>query len=113
MIVLFRVAQYRTDDTEAAVSIESCHRTGCMAAFETFSQFEQYADEMLDLLEDFASPATVSARVLEALESGSESRISTSINISMSLNEARGSQEEADQVILDDCDAQLYIKINF
>lgn len=92
-----RVAQYRTDDTEAAVSIESCHRTGCMAAFETFSQFEQYADEMLDLLEDFASPATVSARVLEALESGSESRISTSINISMSLNEARGSQEEADQ----------------
>nr|CAD7194928.1 unnamed protein product [Timema douglasi] len=78
--------------------IESCHRTGCMAAFESFEQFEQYADEMMDMLEEFSIPATmVSPKVLEALESGSESRLSTSINISMSLGEGRPAQDDVHQ----------------
>nr|CAD7427551.1 unnamed protein product [Timema monikensis] len=79
--------------------IESCHRTGCMAAFESFEQFEQYADEMMDMLEEFSIPATlVSPKVLEALESGSESRLSTSINISMSLGEGRPTQDDVHQL---------------
>jgi acetyl-CoA carboxylase/biotin carboxylase 1 len=69
-----------------------------MAAFESFSQFEQYADEMLDLLEDLASPAVVSPKVLEAVESGSESRLSTSINISMSFADGRANPDEIQKV---------------
>lgn len=66
--------------------IDSFQRTGCMAAFESFQQFEQYADEIFDLIEDFASPAAVSAKDLNAMESGSESRgNSTSINVSLSV----------------------------
>lgn len=38
-------------------------RTGCMAAFHSFREFEQYADEILDLLEDFANPALISSKV--------------------------------------------------
>lgn len=38
-------------------------RTGCMAAFDSFTHFEQYSDEILDLLEDFSSPAFVNAKV--------------------------------------------------
>ncbi|XP_021925280.1 acetyl-CoA carboxylase [Zootermopsis nevadensis] len=88
----------RTDTSgeppEAPLSLTNCQRTGCMAAFESFSQFEQYADEMLDLLEDLASPAVVSPKVLEAVESGSESRLSTSINISMSVGDGRANPDE-------------------
>jgi acetyl-CoA carboxylase/biotin carboxylase 1 len=70
-----------------------------MAAFESFSQFEQYADEMLDLLEDLSSPAVVSPKVLEAVESGSESRLSTSINISMSVADGRANTDELQKVL--------------
>ncbi|XP_075219792.1 acetyl-CoA carboxylase isoform X3 [Lycorma delicatula] len=67
--------------------LHSYQRTGCMAAFESFSQFESYADEILDLLEDYANPATVSPKIIEAVESGSESRLSTSINVSLSIGD--------------------------
>lgn len=33
-----------------------------MAAFDSFAHFEQYADEILDLLEDFSSPAYINAK---------------------------------------------------
>lgn len=70
--------------------VDTFHRTGCMAAFESFQQFEQYSDEIFDLIEDFSSPATISARDLNAVESGSESRgNSTSINVSLSLEARR------------------------
>lgn len=70
--------------------VDTFHRTGCMAAFESFQQFEQYSDEIFDLIEDFSSPATISARDLNAVESGSESRgTSTSINVSLSLEARR------------------------
>lgn len=65
-------------------------RTGCMAAFDTFEQFKEYADEILDLLEDFVSPAFVGKSVLDAIEAAggdsvSDSRHhSTSINVSIS-----------------------------
>lgn len=61
------------------------HRTGAMAAFQNLEQFSQYSDEVLDLLEDLSSPNSVSAKVLEAVDAaGSESRHSTSINVSFS-----------------------------
>ncbi|XP_031330897.1 acetyl-CoA carboxylase isoform X2 [Photinus pyralis] len=74
---------------------DTFQRTGCMAAFENFQQFEQYADEIFDLVEDIASPATISAKDIQALESGSESRgNSTSINVSLSIDGTRAKQEE-------------------
>lgn len=65
------------------------HRTGAMAAFENLEHFSQYADEILDLLEDLSSPTpVVSAKLLEAMDAvGSESRHSTSINVSLSAAE--------------------------
>ncbi|XP_034234889.1 acetyl-CoA carboxylase isoform X2 [Thrips palmi] len=71
-------------DGEVFEVFDSFQRTGCMAAFDSFESFSSSADEMLDLLEEFSSPASVSAKVLEAVESGSESRNSTSINVSVS-----------------------------
>ncbi|XP_064542878.1 acetyl-CoA carboxylase isoform X1 [Drosophila montana] len=62
-------------------------RTGAIAAFDSFEHFSMYSDEILDLLEDFVSPALVSAKVLEAVEAAdsiSDSRHSTSINVSLS-----------------------------
>ncbi|XP_059611586.1 acetyl-CoA carboxylase [Phlebotomus argentipes] len=62
-------------------------RTGCMAAFDSFQHFHDYSDEILDLLEDFASPAFVSTKVLDAVEAAdsvSDGRHSTSINVSIS-----------------------------
>ncbi|XP_049317448.1 acetyl-CoA carboxylase [Bactrocera dorsalis] len=62
-------------------------RTGCMAAFDSFDHFEMHSDEILDLLEDYASPAFVSAKILEAVDavdSISDGRLSTSINVSLS-----------------------------
>ncbi|XP_065216768.1 acetyl-CoA carboxylase isoform X5 [Planococcus citri] len=73
--------------------IHSVQRTGCMAAFESFTQFESYVDEILDLIEDFSSTATVSPKIMEAVESGSESQ-STSINVSLSVDAPRPSHEE-------------------
>nr|XP_018903562.1 PREDICTED: acetyl-CoA carboxylase isoform X3 [Bemisia tabaci] len=79
-----------TDMTASAAPtvIHSYQRTGCMAAFESFDQFESYYDEILDLLDEL-SPSTVSPRIMEALESGSESRMSTSINVSLSVDTQR------------------------
>ncbi|KAK9507907.1 hypothetical protein O3M35_007669 [Rhynocoris fuscipes] len=68
--------------------IHSPHRTGCMAAFDSFKSFENYIDEILDLLEDFASPAVVSPKIIEAVESASESQNSTSINVSLTISES-------------------------
>ncbi|RLU22271.1 hypothetical protein DMN91_004549 [Ooceraea biroi] len=66
------------------------HRAGAMAAFQDLEQFSQYTDEILDLLDDLSSPVpVVSAKLLEAVEAvGSESRHSTSINVSVSAAEA-------------------------
>lgn len=63
------------------------HRAGAMVAFQDLEQFSQYADEVLDLLEDLSSPTPVmSAKLLEAVDAaGSESRHSTSINVSLSV----------------------------
>ncbi|XP_026673591.1 acetyl-CoA carboxylase isoform X3 [Ceratina calcarata] len=64
------------------------HRTGAMAAFHDMDQFVRYSDEILDLLEDLSSVNSVSAKVLEAVDAaGSESRHSTSINVSLSTAE--------------------------
>ncbi|XP_026475191.1 acetyl-CoA carboxylase isoform X2 [Ctenocephalides felis] len=71
-------------ETNQAVSAYDFQRTGCMAAFDSFAHFEQYADEILDLLEDFSSPAYINAKVMEAVDSVSEDRNSTSINVSLS-----------------------------
>ncbi|XP_076162670.1 acetyl-CoA carboxylase isoform X2 [Ptiloglossa arizonensis] len=70
------------------------HRVGAMVAFKDMEQFVLYSDEVLDLLEDLSSPSSVSAKVLEAVEAvGSESRHSTSINVSLSTVEAGGPVE--------------------
>lgn len=61
-----------------------------MVAFENFQEFEQYSDEIFDLIEDISNPVTISAKDLNAIESGSESRgNSTSINVSLSLEARR------------------------
>ncbi|KAL4711329.1 hypothetical protein ACJJTC_019170 [Scirpophaga incertulas] len=59
------------------------HRTGALAAFDSFDQFVQYSDELLDLVHDFASTATVRREDLQALQEGSENRDSTSINVGL------------------------------
>ncbi|XP_063700172.1 acetyl-CoA carboxylase isoform X3 [Culicoides brevitarsis] len=69
-------------------------RTGCMAAFDSFDHFKQYADEILDLLEDFVTPAVVSKNILDAVDAAtgdslSDGRHSTSINVSISENYGR------------------------
>ncbi|XP_060534242.1 acetyl-CoA carboxylase isoform X2 [Cylas formicarius] len=81
--------------------VDTFQRTGCIAAFDNFHQFEEYSDEILDLIEDLANPATISAKDLAAVESGSESRKnSTSINVSLTLDAARPVQND-DNVILE------------
>ncbi|XP_063545623.1 acetyl-CoA carboxylase [Cydia strobilella] len=64
-------------------AMKKCHhRTGALAAFDSFEHFAQYADELLDLVHDFASTAAVRREDLQALQDGSESRgDSTSINV--------------------------------
>ncbi|KAK9746196.1 Acetyl-CoA carboxylase, central region [Popillia japonica] len=97
---LIYLDNFKVKDEEGPSSLTSqvynnFQRTGCMAAFENFQQFEQYADEIFDLIEDFASPAMVSAKDLNAVESGSESRTnSTSINVSLSVEGARTTVED-------------------
>lgn len=63
------------------------HRAGAMAAFQDLEQFNQYTDEVLDLLEDLSSPTPMmSAKLLEAVDAAAnESRHSTSINVSLSI----------------------------
>ncbi|XP_004930758.2 acetyl-CoA carboxylase isoform X2 [Bombyx mori] len=68
----------------SAAAMRKCHhRTGALAAFLSFDQFVQYADELLDLVHDFASSASVRKEDLAALQEGSESRDSTSINVGL------------------------------
>ncbi|PZC70446.1 hypothetical protein B5X24_HaOG216185 [Helicoverpa armigera] len=69
------------------------HRTGALAAFESFDQFVQYSDELLDLVHDFASSATVRREDLAALQEGSESRDSTSINVGSDFKPADADNE--------------------
>lgn len=63
-------------------------RAGWMAAFDSFENFQEYSDDILKLIEDFSTPTTINSKVMDALEaaeSASEgSRLSTSINVSMS-----------------------------
>ncbi|XP_043262709.1 acetyl-CoA carboxylase isoform X1 [Colletes gigas] len=67
------------------------HRIGAMAAFQDMEQFVRYSDEVLDLMEDLSSPITISTKVLDAVDAaGSESRHSTSINVSLSTAETTG-----------------------
>lgn len=67
---------------------DSYMRAGWMAAFESFDDFKQYSGEILRLIEDFACPASISSKVLDALDAADSSsdgnRLSTSINVSMS-----------------------------
>lgn len=44
-------ADLMMSDPSGTPMMHSFQRTGCMAAFESFSQFENYFDEILDLLE--------------------------------------------------------------
>lgn len=63
-------------------------RTGCMAAFTSFEHFLKNSDELLDTLEEYASPAFVNSKVMEAIEAADSvsegNRMSTSINVSLS-----------------------------
>ncbi|KAL9876922.1 acetyl-CoA carboxylase isoform 1-T1 [Glossina fuscipes fuscipes] len=84
--LFLRMAQEGSDQPSDS-SPTSFIRTGCMSAFDSFEHFEINSDEILDLLEDLASPAMVNAKVLEAVEavdSISDGRLSTSINVSLS-----------------------------
>lgn len=92
MIFSFRLLP---DGTETDNISDSFMRTGCMAAFDSFDHFTQYSDEILDLLEDFSSPAFVNPKVLEAVEAGdSDRRMSTSINVSISDPVARAVEND-------------------
>jgi len=84
-----RIPHNRTggvEDTDVTLDFENCQRTGVMAAFATFEEFEKYSDELLDVLDDMASGRCCSPGDIEAVEN-SEGRLSTSINISTSLGE--------------------------
>ncbi|XP_052899542.1 acetyl-CoA carboxylase [Anopheles moucheti] len=77
--------RYNSEGNDTDAIPDSFMRTGCMAAFDSFEHFNQYSDEILDLLEDYASPVFVNAKVLEAVEgTDSDRRMSTSINVSIS-----------------------------
>lgn len=80
--------------------IHSYHRTGCMASFESFEQFESYFDEILDVIEDFNSSSFVCPKILESLESGSESQ-STSVSVSISGDGGRANDEHAAAIVLE------------
>jgi acetyl-CoA carboxylase/biotin carboxylase 1 len=69
-----------------------------MAAFESFAQFEQYFDEILDIMEDLSTPVTMHQKIIDALESGSESRLSSSLNVSLNLGDVRPADQENLQV---------------
>ncbi|CAD7077022.1 unnamed protein product [Hermetia illucens] len=90
----------KVDSNESEISTGSFMRTGCMSAFDSFDHFEQYSDEILDLLEDFfSSPAFVSSKVLEAVDAAdsvSDGRLSTSINVSLSDQSARPANAESE-----------------
>lgn len=70
-----------------------------MTAFQSFDQFEMYADEILDLVRDCSRSVNVSNKVLEAVENASESRTSGSNSVSLNLGDAIRI-EEPNQVIV-------------
>lgn len=67
---------------------DSFMRAGWMGAFNSFEHFEDNSEEILKLIEEYSNPATISSKVLDALdvaESQSDGhRLSTSINVSLS-----------------------------
>ncbi|XP_073965390.1 acetyl-CoA carboxylase isoform X2 [Choristoneura fumiferana] len=80
-------------------AMKKCHhRTGALAAFDSFDQFAQYADELLDLVHDFASAAYVRREDLQALQDGSESRDSTSINVGSDYKPADAEEAELEPI---------------
>lgn len=81
-------------DSSMGMSAQNWARTGVMAAFESFDQFKQYADEILDVITDCSSSAAVSAKVLEAVENGTESRSSVGNSVSLNLGELPGRPDE-------------------
>lgn len=58
-----------------------------MTAFQSFQQFEMYADEILDLVSDYSRNVNVSNKVLEAVENASESRNSGSNSVSLNMGD--------------------------
>jgi len=52
--------------------VPTYQKTDYMAAFESFTQFGQYLDEIQDIMEDLFFPVYVSSRIIDALESRSE-----------------------------------------
>ncbi|XP_058168228.1 acetyl-CoA carboxylase [Anopheles ziemanni] len=88
--------RYNSEGNDPDAIPDSFMRTGCMAAFDSFEHFNQYSDEILDLLEDYASPVFVNPKVLEAVDGGdSDRRMSTSINVSISDQVNRVVEAEA------------------
>lgn len=80
--------------------IPTYQRAGCMAAFESFAQFEEeYFDEILNIMEELSTPVYVSPKIIDAMESGSESRLSSSQDVSLSLGDASKPDQENLQVI--------------
>ncbi|XP_044738438.1 acetyl-CoA carboxylase isoform X3 [Chrysoperla carnea] len=80
----------RRYDEDNGPCYDTFQRTGCMAAFESAQHFEQYADEIFDLIEDLSNPADIASRVLDGVESGLDSQHnSTSINVSLSTDAGR------------------------
>lgn len=71
-----------------------------MAAFDSFSKFETYFDEILDTLDEFTAPGSVPSKLLEAVGEGSESNsasLSTSLSISGD-NPAPRTPGDADEI---------------
>lgn len=68
-------------------------RAGWMAAFDSFEHFQEYVDDILQLIEDYSQPHTMSSKVMDALEAADTNsdgnRLSTSINVSISDSVSR------------------------
>lgn len=75
-------------------SPQNWSRTGVMTAFTCFEQFEQYVDEILDLITDCSKNVNVSNKVLEAVENASESKNSVSTSVSLNLGDAVRNEEQ-------------------
>ncbi|KAK6633678.1 hypothetical protein RUM44_004285 [Polyplax serrata] len=75
-------------DCSLGISPQNWFRTGVMTAFQSFEQFEMYADEILDLVRDCSRSVNISNKVLEAVENASESRNSGSTSVSLNLGDA-------------------------
>nr|XP_024218668.1 acetyl-CoA carboxylase 1 [Halyomorpha halys] len=71
-------------------------RTGCMAAFESFTKFQVYFDEILDTIDEFTTPATVSARILESVEGSDSTSLGDSTSLSISTGDQPVTRTSAD-----------------